>query len=129
MVNEHERGRLFWGVALIIVGIAMLLSNLGYLPSILWEQWWPILLIVLGVIFIVRQFSSSASHRERPMDSHSLEVATSSDVPRARERPRVSSAGLILIGLGVAFLLRGVLGVAIVPAVVLIAIGVAIILR
>jgi len=112
-------------MGLIIVGIAVLLSNIGYLPPILWEQWWPILLIVLGVIFIVRQFSSSASRR----DSHPLDVSTSSDVPRTRARPRVSSAGLILIGLGVAFLLRDVLGGAVVPAVVLIAIGLAIILR
>jgi hypothetical protein len=129
MVDDHGRGRLYWGLGLIIVGIAVLLSSMGYLPPILWEQWWPILLIVLGGIFIVRQFSSSAAHRERPTDSHPLEASTSLDVHRTRERPRVSSAGVILIGLGVAFLLRGVLGVAVVPAVVLIAIGLAIILR
>ena len=42
---------------LIIVGIAFLLSNLGLIPRIgpILHQWWPLILIVIGVVMLVQR--------------------------------------------------------------------------
>lgn len=38
-------------VILIIVGVLFLLSNLGWIPQVgpLLRQWWPLILIIVGV--------------------------------------------------------------------------------
>jgi hypothetical protein len=47
---------LFWPIVIIGVGVALLLSNLGYLPwaswNILWRLW-PLLLIALGIDLLI----------------------------------------------------------------------------
>lgn len=48
----RSRG-LFWGVFVILFGIALLLSNLGLLPSNFWGLFWPMILILAGVWFLV----------------------------------------------------------------------------
>jgi len=42
---------------LIIVGTLFLLSNLGLIPQLgpLLRQWWPLILIVVGVIMLVQR--------------------------------------------------------------------------
>jgi len=42
---------------LIIVGTLFLLSNLGWIPEIrpLLRQWWPLILIVIGVLMLVQR--------------------------------------------------------------------------
>jgi hypothetical protein len=42
---------------LIIVGTLFLLSNLGVVPQLgpLLRQWWPLILIVIGVIMLVQR--------------------------------------------------------------------------
>jgi Domain of unknown function (DUF5668) len=42
---------------LIVVGALFLLSNLGWLPRLgpLFHQWWPLILIVVGVAMLVRK--------------------------------------------------------------------------
>jgi hypothetical protein len=42
---------------LIIVGMLFLLSNLGVIPQLgpLLRQWWPLILIVVGVLMLVRR--------------------------------------------------------------------------
>jgi hypothetical protein len=44
---------------LIGLGIIFLLSNLGWLPPIgsLVSQWWPIILIILGILVLIRRSS------------------------------------------------------------------------
>jgi Domain of unknown function (DUF5668) len=44
-------------LVLIIVGTLFLLSNLGLIPQLgpLLHQWWPVILIVVGVIMLVRR--------------------------------------------------------------------------
>ena len=44
-------------LVLIIVGILFLLSNHGVMPQLgpLLHQWWPLLLIVIGVAMLVRR--------------------------------------------------------------------------
>lgn len=42
---------------LIVVGAVFLLSNLGLIPQLgpLLRQWWPLILIVVGVIMLVQR--------------------------------------------------------------------------
>jgi hypothetical protein len=44
---------------LIGLGIIFLLSNLGWLPPfrLLMSQWWPIILIIVGVLLLIRHSS------------------------------------------------------------------------
>ena len=52
----HLRSRT-GAIILIILGTLFLLSNLGVVPQLgpLLRQWWPLILIVIGVIMLVRQ--------------------------------------------------------------------------
>ena len=42
---------------LIIVGALFLLSNLGWIPQLgpFLRQWWPLILIIIGVLMLVRR--------------------------------------------------------------------------
>jgi len=44
-------------VILIVLGALFLLSNLGWLPRLgpLFAQWWPLILIVVGVAMLIRR--------------------------------------------------------------------------
>ena len=44
-------------IVLIILGTLFLLSNLGVVPQLgpLLRQWWPLILIVIGVIMLVQR--------------------------------------------------------------------------
>ena len=44
-------------LVLIIVGTLFLLSNLGVIPQLgpLLRQWWPLVLIVVGVLMLVQR--------------------------------------------------------------------------
>ena len=135
MSANRDPGTLLWGVVLLIVGVAFLLSNLGLLPAILWEQWGPILLIVIGLVLVFRRSTVTLSRSEallgprRPEGPATTEDPATPVTSRIRLRARGSMAGIILIGIGVAFLLEEQLGAGAFPAVILIAIGVAILLR
>ena len=52
----HLRSRT-GAIVLIIVGALFLLSNLGVVPQLgpLLRQWWPLILIVIGVIMLVQR--------------------------------------------------------------------------
>jgi len=53
MLNRCRSGPLI----LIIVGTLFLLSNLGWIPQIgpLLRQWWPLILIIAGVLMLVQR--------------------------------------------------------------------------
>ena len=42
-------------IILIIVGTLFLLSNLGVIPQLgpLLRQWWPLILIIVGVVMLI----------------------------------------------------------------------------
>ena len=44
-------------LVLIIVGVLLLFSNLGWIPQLrpLLHQWWPLILIIVGVLMFVRK--------------------------------------------------------------------------
>ena len=47
---------------LIGLGIIFLLSNLGWLPPLrsLMAQWWPIILIIVGILVLIRRSSGGS---------------------------------------------------------------------
>ena len=51
------RRPVFAAVILILVGVLFLLSNLGLIPRLgpLLHQWWPLILIVVGVGLLFRR--------------------------------------------------------------------------
>jgi hypothetical protein len=51
------RPKLIPALILITLGIAFLLSNFGLLPRLgpLFAQWWPAILIIVGVTMLVRR--------------------------------------------------------------------------
>jgi len=40
--------KVFWPASLVVMGLIFLASNMGYLPSMFWNLW-PIILIVVGL--------------------------------------------------------------------------------
>ena len=44
-------------IVLIVIGVLFLLSNLGWIPQLgpLLHQWWPVLLIALGVWMLAKR--------------------------------------------------------------------------
>ena len=75
----------FWGGLLVLVGVALLLANLGVLSNVDWDVLWPILLIALGVWLIAARIGpggastvvDSAEPREG-LEKAKLEVAVGS---------------------------------------------------
>jgi len=98
---------------LIAIGVVLLLWNFGVIP-INWEQWWPVLLIVLGALAIVVR-----SQRPGPA------AVPGSVSPEPGHPRRHFGGGVFLIGIGVAFLVSNTIGRGSFPALVLIAIGLA----
>jgi hypothetical protein len=53
-----RRNNLFWPVVLIVVGVILLLQNLGLLTFNIWGVVWPLLLVALGLWIVVGGISS-----------------------------------------------------------------------
>jgi hypothetical protein len=51
------RPKLVPALILIVLGIGFLLSNFGLMPRLgpLFAQWWPVILIVVGVAMLLRR--------------------------------------------------------------------------
>ncbi|MFA5927001.1 MAG: DUF5668 domain-containing protein [Patescibacteria group bacterium] len=46
---------MWFGITLLLVGVVLLLQNLGLLPADSWDVIWPVLFIVLGASIIFRR--------------------------------------------------------------------------
>lgn len=68
-----RRGSMFWGGLLILVGIILVLDNLGVLGNIdIWGLIWPLFLILMGAWFILGTLNRRPAEREHveiPLDS------------------------------------------------------------
>jgi hypothetical protein len=49
------RREYFWPAALVVIGVYLLLSNLGVLDWLRFDIVWPVLLILLGAWLIIRR--------------------------------------------------------------------------
>jgi hypothetical protein len=64
-----RRAGLFWGIALVVVGILLLLNTLGILRVNVWGLLWPTMLIVFGVSVLWRAFAGP-----RPSDVEQVAI-------------------------------------------------------
>lgn len=46
--HHSKRGKVFWGIVLVLVGALILLHNLGYVAKDI-IRFWPVLLILWGI--------------------------------------------------------------------------------
>ena len=49
-----KRSNLFWGSAIVLLGAILLASNLGIIQGNVWVFFWPALVILAGVWFLLR---------------------------------------------------------------------------
>lgn len=48
--NSDDRySSLMWGIGLMLVGTTVLLQYLDVLPGVLWRQWWPFIIVMVGL--------------------------------------------------------------------------------
>jgi len=132
MNERRDSSRLVWGIVLLVLGLMFLLSNFGYGWWFGWSRWWPVILIGLGIWLLYRRGESAQPAPGAPATPTPAGPPGES-VPQpgepAAQGQRFPTGAIILIGIGVAFLLEDMVGGNIFPAAVLIAIGLALILR
>jgi hypothetical protein len=94
--------RVFWSLLLILIGVLLLLSNLGLLPANVWSLIWPSFLVILGLwILFRRYFRGSTAEPERisvPLEgAHKARVVVSHGAGRINIRG-VADPGQLLSG-------------------------------
>ncbi len=70
-VRHRSVGSIFWGLTLVIIGGLLLARNLGYAIPI-WSglaRYWPVLIIVWGVVKLVEYFHNKRAGETRPLFS------------------------------------------------------------
>lgn len=116
---RHWR-ELLGGLVLVAIGAFLLLRNLGYIPPNV-EQWWPVILIGIGLVIVFNRPGARAGVAE------DTGAGTLSPKPAGsrEKRWRSPTGGLILIALGLAFLGGNFLGGQNTAPLILIALGLA----
>jgi hypothetical protein len=133
--SRRDSGQLVWGVVLLAVGLAFLLANFGYGAWFDWGRWWPLILIAVGVGILVRRSREPASGQPAGVpppataggETTTVGGTTTERLPAGRKN--FPTGAVILIGIGLAFFLDDALGSNAFPALVLMAVGVALVLR
>jgi uncharacterized membrane protein len=116
----HRRD-LLGGLVLVAIGVFLLLRNLGYIPPTV-DQWWPVILIVIGLALVFSRPGVGAAAREGAGRSP-LAPPVEGTTEGHRRAPM---GGLILIGLGLALLANNLLGGQAAGPLLLIALGLAV---
>lgn len=73
-----------WGLVLLVIGVLLLLENLGYLASLeisVWQIVWPLALVALGVWFLIgARFHPQSETEELSLDlKNAIEAAVQLD--------------------------------------------------
>jgi hypothetical protein len=53
--SSKDTSRFWWAIIIIIIGFFLLFKNFGLFDNIEIERFWPVILIVLGLIFILKK--------------------------------------------------------------------------
>ena len=64
-MSKGKQESLFWGVVLLIIGVLILLSNLGV--AINWHfvgKFWPVIIIAIGAKYVWRHIESKKNQQE-----------------------------------------------------------------
>ena len=61
-----------WGGVLVVAGLVLLAHNLGWLDIAIFQRYWPVLLIVAGLVFVRRSLEARKSPGAGPSDASSL---------------------------------------------------------
>jgi len=124
------------GSVLTLIGLLLAARLTGVLGAV--GRWWPLVLIGLGIWLLVRREEpgrtvggASLPAPPAPMTPEGTAPpgGTTPPAPPAAQIRRSPTGAIILIGIGVAFLLQGWVGGNILPAVVLVVLGLALLLR
>jgi energy-converting hydrogenase Eha subunit A len=105
---DHRSSRLFWGFALLIVGSAMLLAQLGILPDV-FSLIWPLAVIAFGLWLAVRSLARPGAQGL----TAGIVVAFAGGFWLGRQFDLVPDSvffPVVVIALGVGMLLRSLLG-------------------
>ena len=62
-----------WGGSLVVIGLLVLLSNLGWLDLDRLAEWWPLLLIAVGGYFIYGSIQKKRKAEETPDEPPSIQ--------------------------------------------------------
>lgn len=127
MNERREQRHLFTGILLLGLGLIFLLSNFGLGSWIGLGRWWPLILILIGLIVLFRR-TEIVTPAPPGAPGEGTRPGTAGEAAGRGPR-RLPLAGLILIGVGAAFLLQDVIPGEVFPALILIAIGGALLLR
>lgn len=57
--SQSKTLNVFLGLTFIIFGSLFLLSNYGVIPKVEWDKIWPLMLVILGVVFVIKAYFSS----------------------------------------------------------------------
>jgi hypothetical protein len=119
-----HRHLLLGPLTLVVIGLILLLRHLGYILASL-DQWWPVMLILIGLGLIFR----GPSQEETVLPKGPSPFAPpASQAPTMQKGRQPSTDGLILIGLGLALFIGNLLGGQGTGALILIALGLALLI-
>lgn len=128
MGEPGRANRYLGGLLLVGLGFLFLLSNLGYFSWGTLGRWWPLVLIAIGLILLLRR--PPVEPAVAPPSAPGEPAPPVPPGPSAtRPRRGFPTNGVILVGLGLAFLIDEALGGRTLPALILIVIGGALLLR
>src|SRR5215471_7825250 len=58
LVDARDSSQRLGGAVVLLIGLAFLAINLGFLPPLIWRLLWPALLILMGVFLLIRGFDA-----------------------------------------------------------------------